>query len=469
MSDADLAFAGAAAPGRARPRRARSRSRELVELYLDRIARHDPRAQRLPRRPRRAGARGGRRGRRPPRRTATGGRSTASRSRSRTTWTSRARSPPRARSPTAAAPAAARREGRPAACARPGAVVLGKTNVPELMTMPFTETLWYGATRNPWDLDRTPGGSSGGSGAAVAAGPVRRRHRRPTAPARSASRPPAAASSASSRRRASCPTPAGLARPVDLRLPHAARWRDAALLLRRRQDGGESYVEAVAGRAGRLRVALVDQGRRSASARAVDATHARRRRRRSSRRVARPRPRGRRARPGHRPGRAPTSSRATCAGSPRTRPVDAAPRAAGPPHASGWRGSAALIPDARGRPRRRGRRRRRPRAPRRGLRATSTSSSLPLFTELPLRIGAYEGLGGGALAGQGARLRPVPRAVQPHRAAGARGARRGDAGRLPARRPARRARRAQRRGCSRSPPSSSGPSAGRTGGPPGFE
>jgi amidase len=53
-----------------------------------------------------------------------------------------------------------------------GAVIVGKTNVPELMTMAFTETLWYGATRNPWDLDRTPGGSSGGSAAAVAAGLV---------------------------------------------------------------------------------------------------------------------------------------------------------------------------------------------------------------------------------------------------------------------------------------------------------
>ncbi len=53
-----------------------------------------------------------------------------------------------------------------------GAVIVGKTNVPELMTMAFTETVWYGATRNPWDLDRTPGGSSGGSAAAVAAGLV---------------------------------------------------------------------------------------------------------------------------------------------------------------------------------------------------------------------------------------------------------------------------------------------------------
>ncbi|WP_141681990.1 amidase [Mycobacterium malmoense] len=51
-----------------------------------------------------------------------------------------------------------------------GAVILGKTNVPELMMFPYTESLTFGATRNPWDLRRTPGGSSGGSAAAVAAG-----------------------------------------------------------------------------------------------------------------------------------------------------------------------------------------------------------------------------------------------------------------------------------------------------------
>lgn len=51
-----------------------------------------------------------------------------------------------------------------------GAVVLGKTHVPELTICCFTETLTFGATRNPWDPNRTPGGSSGGSGAAVAAG-----------------------------------------------------------------------------------------------------------------------------------------------------------------------------------------------------------------------------------------------------------------------------------------------------------
>src|SRR3954451_12146120 len=51
-----------------------------------------------------------------------------------------------------------------------GAVVIGKTNVPELMMWPFSESVSYGAARNPWSLEHTPGGSSGGSGAAVAAG-----------------------------------------------------------------------------------------------------------------------------------------------------------------------------------------------------------------------------------------------------------------------------------------------------------
>jgi amidase len=53
-----------------------------------------------------------------------------------------------------------------------GAVIIGKTNVPELMLWPFTESATFGATRNPWDLQRSPGGSSGGSAAAVAAGLV---------------------------------------------------------------------------------------------------------------------------------------------------------------------------------------------------------------------------------------------------------------------------------------------------------
>ncbi len=53
-----------------------------------------------------------------------------------------------------------------------GAVVVGTTNLPELALWPFTESETWGATRNPWGTDHTPGGSSGGSAAAVASGMV---------------------------------------------------------------------------------------------------------------------------------------------------------------------------------------------------------------------------------------------------------------------------------------------------------
>jgi Asp-tRNA(Asn)/Glu-tRNA(Gln) amidotransferase A subunit family amidase len=53
-----------------------------------------------------------------------------------------------------------------------GVVVFGKTNAPELGAKGITEPELFGAARNPWDLNRTPGGSSGGSAAAVAAGIV---------------------------------------------------------------------------------------------------------------------------------------------------------------------------------------------------------------------------------------------------------------------------------------------------------
>lgn len=50
-----------------------------------------------------------------------------------------------------------------------GAILAGKTNTPEFGHKGETNNLVFGATRNPWNLDRTPGGSSGGSAAAVAA------------------------------------------------------------------------------------------------------------------------------------------------------------------------------------------------------------------------------------------------------------------------------------------------------------
>ncbi|MEV0293833.1 amidase [Nocardia sp. NPDC050710] len=53
-----------------------------------------------------------------------------------------------------------------------GAVIVGKTAMPEFGQWPFTESSTFGVTRNPWDLSRSTGGSSGGSAAAVAAGLV---------------------------------------------------------------------------------------------------------------------------------------------------------------------------------------------------------------------------------------------------------------------------------------------------------
>jgi amidase len=53
-----------------------------------------------------------------------------------------------------------------------GFVVVGTTNLPEWGILPVTEPRRFGPARNPWDLERTPGGSSGGSAAAVAAGMV---------------------------------------------------------------------------------------------------------------------------------------------------------------------------------------------------------------------------------------------------------------------------------------------------------
>ncbi len=57
-----------------------------------------------------------------------------------------------------------------------GLVIAGKTNSPEFGISLTTEPLAYGPTRNPWDLDRSPGGSSGGAAAAVAAGLVPMAH-----------------------------------------------------------------------------------------------------------------------------------------------------------------------------------------------------------------------------------------------------------------------------------------------------
>ena len=167
----ELAFAWLADQARLLAEREVS-SRELVELSLARIEESQPRlnafrvvcAESALAEADRADARlsGGTAAR--PRR------SSACRSRSRTTSTSPATRP---RSAAAApSPSAGPTPSWSAACARAGAIIVGKTQAPEVGQWHFTESPTFGATRNPWHEGHAPGGSSGGAAAAVAAGLV---------------------------------------------------------------------------------------------------------------------------------------------------------------------------------------------------------------------------------------------------------------------------------------------------------
>jgi amidase len=138
-----------------------------------------------------------------------------------------------------------------------GAVILGKTNVPELTITPFTETPTWGITRNPWDRWRTPGGSSGGSAAAVAAG---------LASAALGSdgvgsiRIPAACCGLFGLKPQRGRVPSAprvepwhgmsIAGPLTRRVADSARFYDAI------KDGGESFADAAAREPGKLRIAV---------------------------------------------------------------------------------------------------------------------------------------------------------------------------------------------------------------------
>jgi amidase len=167
MDPADLAFAGVMRQAEL-VRSGEVSSRELVELYLERIERLQPQlncfskvmAERAMAEAQQADARRGARGQRPLLGVPMAVKEVHQVAGEVTTM------------------GTAAHDGRPAArdseivrrIRAAGAVIIGKTTTPELAIMGDTEGLAFGVTRNPWDLDRSPGGSSGGSGAAVAAG-----------------------------------------------------------------------------------------------------------------------------------------------------------------------------------------------------------------------------------------------------------------------------------------------------------
>jgi amidase len=138
-----------------------------------------------------------------------------------------------------------------------GAVILGKTNVPELTITPFTESPTFGVTRNPWDPQRTSGGSSGGTATAVSAGLCAVGIGSDGA---GSIRIPAAATGlfGLKAQRGRVPTAPqvepwhGMAiwGPLARRVDDSARVYDAI------RDGGPSFAEAAAREPGRLRIAL---------------------------------------------------------------------------------------------------------------------------------------------------------------------------------------------------------------------
>ncbi len=168
MEGAELAYAGIARQAQLIAAGEVS-SRELVELYLDRIARHDPLlnafrvvyAERALLEADQADSRRAAGGSRALLGVPIAVKDDIDVAGEVTAWGTNARETP------AAADAEVVRRLREA-----GAVIIGKTNVPEMTLWPFTETATFGVTRNPWDVQRAPGGSSGGSGTAVAAGLV---------------------------------------------------------------------------------------------------------------------------------------------------------------------------------------------------------------------------------------------------------------------------------------------------------
>jgi amidase len=136
-----------------------------------------------------------------------------------------------------------------------GAVIVGKTNSPELGQWPFTEGTAFGATRNPWNPEHTPGGSSGGSAAAVASGLVAAALGSDGA---GSVRIPAAWNNlvGIKPQRGRIPTDGELFHGLTVIGPLARTVADAALLLDVTADTGTTYQAAASREPGKLRIGL---------------------------------------------------------------------------------------------------------------------------------------------------------------------------------------------------------------------
>ena len=138
-----------------------------------------------------------------------------------------------------------------------GLNVFAKTSTPEFGLLPYTEPALFGACRNPWNADRTPGGSSGGSGALCAAGVVPIAHGNDMG---GSIRIPASCNGLFGLKpsRGRTPSVGGLVGEANVDLGISRTVRDSAALLdATRLDAGEPFLEAMRRDPGRLRVAVV--------------------------------------------------------------------------------------------------------------------------------------------------------------------------------------------------------------------
>jgi Asp-tRNA(Asn)/Glu-tRNA(Gln) amidotransferase A subunit family amidase len=138
-----------------------------------------------------------------------------------------------------------------------GLNVFAKSSTPEFGLLPYTEPALFGPCRNPWDLERTPGGSSGGSAALVAAGVVPMAHANDMG---GSIRIPASCTGLFGMKpsRGRTPTTGGVIGEANADHAVTRSVRDSAVLLDAlRSDDGMRFEDAIAHDPGKLRIAVV--------------------------------------------------------------------------------------------------------------------------------------------------------------------------------------------------------------------